>query len=355
MLVFGAATLELRRPRAGWPVLALLGLAGLLRPEAWVLAGVYWLWLIPATPRKTLAWLALLVAVPPLLWMLADVIVVGEPLYSLTKTREVAGEFGRQRGIGAAIRLIPDYAAGNDKVVTVGVGGLGLLLALYLLRRRALLAVALGGLGVATFLAIAAAGLSVIPRYLTIPSILLSLCVAVALTGWTLTSEPRARAVAIGVAILSVLVIGWRAPAYLHDFHVLNGQSQFVEQKNTGLQKRADQPQGDRGARALPADHDADPLDHPDHPLRDGAAQGGAGGVDRPAAAADRRAAVRRQGLQLRPAPQPLDRRRVARIGPQAVVEPEAARVHAHLAQPALEGVRRLPRRGVVAGVRARP
>ena len=122
-------------------------------------------------------------AVPPLLWMLADVIVVGEPLYSLTKTREVAGEFGRQRGIGAAIRLIPDYAAGNDKVVTVGVGGLGLLLALYLLRRRAALAVALGGLGVATFLAIAAAGLSVIPRYMTIPSILLSLCVAVALTG----------------------------------------------------------------------------------------------------------------------------------------------------------------------------
>ena len=66
--------------------------------------------------------------------------------------------------------------------MTVGVGGLGLLLALYLLRRRALLPVALGGLGVATFLAIAAAGLSVIPRYMTIPSILLSLCVAVALT-----------------------------------------------------------------------------------------------------------------------------------------------------------------------------
>jgi hypothetical protein len=56
--------------------------------------------------------------------------------------------------------------------------------------------------------------------------------------GWTLTSEPRARAVAIGVAILSVLVIGWRAPAYLHDFHVLNGQSQFVEQQNMGLQRR---------------------------------------------------------------------------------------------------------------------
>jgi hypothetical protein len=242
-LVFGAAALELRRPRAGWPVLVLLGLAGLLRPEAWLLAGVYWLWLVPATPRRTLAWLALLVAAPPLLWLLADLIVTGDPLYSLTSTREVAGQFGRQRGVAAAVRLIPDYAAGNDKVVTVGVGGLGLLLALYLLRRRAALAVALGGLGVATFLAIAAAGLSVIPRYLAIPSILLSLCVAVALTGWTLTSEPRARTAAIAVAVVSVLMIGWRAPAYLHDFHVLNGQSQFVAQQNQRLQDALNDPQ----------------------------------------------------------------------------------------------------------------
>ena len=242
-LVFGAAALELRRPRAGWPVLVLLGLAGLLRPEAWVLAGVYWLWLIPATPWRTLAWLALLVAIPPLLWLLADLIVTGDPLYSLTSTREVAGQFGRQRGAAAAVRLIPDYASGNDKVVTVGVGGLGLLLALYLLRRRAALAVALGGLGVATFLAIAVAGLSVIPRYLTIPSILLSLCVAVALAGWTLTSEPRARTVAIAVAIVSVLVIGWRAPAYVHDAQVLNGQSQFVAQQNQRLQDSLNTPQ----------------------------------------------------------------------------------------------------------------
>ena len=32
-------------PRAGWPVLALLVPAGLLRPEAWLFAGVYWLYL----------------------------------------------------------------------------------------------------------------------------------------------------------------------------------------------------------------------------------------------------------------------------------------------------------------------
>ena len=45
LMVFGAALVELRRPRAGWPVLVLLALAGLLRPEAWLLGGVYWLWL----------------------------------------------------------------------------------------------------------------------------------------------------------------------------------------------------------------------------------------------------------------------------------------------------------------------
>jgi hypothetical protein len=34
LLIFSAALLEVGRPRRGWPVLALLALAGLLRPEA---------------------------------------------------------------------------------------------------------------------------------------------------------------------------------------------------------------------------------------------------------------------------------------------------------------------------------
>ena len=47
-LVVWAGVLEARRPRRGWPVLVLLGLAGLLRPEAWLYAGAYWLWLLPS-------------------------------------------------------------------------------------------------------------------------------------------------------------------------------------------------------------------------------------------------------------------------------------------------------------------
>ena len=44
-LCLGALVIESRRPRTGWPVLALLALAGLLRPEAWGFAIAYWLWL----------------------------------------------------------------------------------------------------------------------------------------------------------------------------------------------------------------------------------------------------------------------------------------------------------------------
>ena len=242
VLVFGAAALELRRPRCGWPVLALLALAGLLRPEAWLLGGVYWLWLIPVTPRPQLVRLAVLVVIAPILWLLADLIVEGQPLYSLTETREVAGQFGRQRGLLQAIKLIPDHVAANDKVVVVGLGGLGLLEALYILRRRAALPVVLGALGVLTFLIIAAAGLSAIPRYLTIPSLLLSLCVAVTLGGWTLMTDRRARIAGVAIAVFALLVIAWRAPSYRKDARVLDHQATFVSKQHQSLFAVLDDP-----------------------------------------------------------------------------------------------------------------
>jgi hypothetical protein len=203
---------------------------------------VYWLWLIPVTPRPQLIRLAGLVVVAPVLWLLSDLIVEGQPLYSLTETRDVAGQFGRQRGLGEAIRLIPDHVSGNDKIVIVGLGGLGLLEAIYILRRRAALPLALGALGVLTFLIIAAAGLSAIPRYLTIPSLLLSLCVAVALGGWTLIADRRVRAAGIALAIVSLVVIAWRAPSYRKDVSVLNHQAQFVSKQHKSLFAALDDP-----------------------------------------------------------------------------------------------------------------
>ena len=45
-LVLAALVIETRRPRAGWPVLALLALAGLLRPEAWLFSLAYLVYLL---------------------------------------------------------------------------------------------------------------------------------------------------------------------------------------------------------------------------------------------------------------------------------------------------------------------
>ena len=44
----GVAALEAERPRRGTVVFALLACAGLMRPEAWLLSGLYWLWCIPS-------------------------------------------------------------------------------------------------------------------------------------------------------------------------------------------------------------------------------------------------------------------------------------------------------------------
>ena len=48
--VVWAAALEAERPRRGMPVLLLLAAAALLRPEAWVIIGLYFLWVAYPAP-----------------------------------------------------------------------------------------------------------------------------------------------------------------------------------------------------------------------------------------------------------------------------------------------------------------
>ena len=56
LFVLAALLVESRRRRAGAPVLALLALAGLLRPEAWVFSGLYWLYLMDWIPGFLRRW-----------------------------------------------------------------------------------------------------------------------------------------------------------------------------------------------------------------------------------------------------------------------------------------------------------
>ena len=258
--IFTAAAMEVHRPRRGMPVMVLLVLAGLLRPEAWVLAGIYVLWLFPVKGLRGIWPYVLLAAAAPVLWVVWDWIVTGRPLYSLTSTREVAGEFKRDRGVFEALKLVPDYVGSNEKIVNVAIGGLGMLTALWMLRRKALLPIALLAIGLATFLAIAAAGLSVIPRYLAVPSILFNLGVALALTAWLLVKEPkRTHRVLLGLFVLSLLVGAWRSIPYSKDFRKLHGQQTFVKAQHTALKSILDDP------RVVPLLQSCRPITTPTH------------------------------------------------------------------------------------------
>jgi hypothetical protein len=185
-LVLSALLVETRRPRAGWPVLALLGVAGLLRPEAWLLSAAYLVYLAVARDRGVRAMLPLvaIAAAAPLLWGLSDQLIAGDPLHSLSGTRETVETLQRETGVGDAILKGP-FRLGEilREPGLFGAAG-GLLLALVFLRRRAILGAATAVLAAAAFFVLAAAGLAVITRYLLLVAAILTIFCAAAMLGW---------------------------------------------------------------------------------------------------------------------------------------------------------------------------
>jgi len=195
-LCLGALTIEAKRPRAGWPVLALLTLAGLLRPEAWGFAIAYWLWLAwnKDRSRSELVWLGALALAAPVLWVLFDAITAGEPLYSLTGTQETVETLDRHTG-PVDVVLYGPRALGEVLQWPGMIGALaGVVLGFLYLRRRSLLGIAAAVLALLAFAFLGAAGLAIIARYTMLAAAILSIFVAVALLGWRLLdADHRAR------------------------------------------------------------------------------------------------------------------------------------------------------------------
>jgi hypothetical protein len=218
-LVVWAAALEAARPRRGVVPMALLAAAGLLRPEAWVLAGVYWLWCLPGRgTRERLALLALVV-VAPAAWALVDLAVTGDPLYSLHATSKLAGELGRVRGIGNVPRTFVTFLAdvARPPVALAGIVGLALAVRRFGVARMAV-PLALLGAGALTFVATGIAGLSIIQRYLTVPAVALCVLAGYAVLGFT-TLEPgparrRWRAAAAGAVVLGAVFLAVKASSF---------------------------------------------------------------------------------------------------------------------------------------------
>ena len=106
-MVVWAAALEAQRPRRGAAGPLLLTVAGLLRPEAWVLAGMYWCWMARRASWRDRVLLALLAAVAPVVWALTDWAVTGDPLFSLHYTSSSAEDLGRQLPLSQLPTAIP--------------------------------------------------------------------------------------------------------------------------------------------------------------------------------------------------------------------------------------------------------
>jgi hypothetical protein len=247
-LCLGALLIEAKRPRAGWPVLALLALAGLLRPEAWLFSIAYlaYLSLNPpgadhqdvskeekdpleradtqkaglirlafvrargsfSSPPKTLVLLAL---AGPLLWALFDWITTGSLTYSWTGTKETVETLERQTG-PVDLVLYGPRRLGEVLQWPGMVGALGgVVLGLAFLRRRSTLGVAAAALALGAFALLACGGLAILPRYTMLAAAVLAIFAALGLLGWRLLEpgHPWRRRWQVFSALVLAMFVVW--------------------------------------------------------------------------------------------------------------------------------------------------
>ena len=237
LLVLWALLIESRRPRAGAPVLILLALAGLLRPEAWVFSGLYliyvlrllpWLrpqgererWWRPDASRGEVLRLVGIVLSAPLVWIVSDLLVTGRPLWSLTNTRHTASTLGRVTGIANVPEYIPRRIGEILRPPVLAGAALGGVLTLMWVRGRALTLAAAGVAMVLVFALFATAGLPINTRYAFGASAILCLFCGAGVFGWSALAagDRHRRWWMAGSAVIALALVAY-APSQYHSAH----------------------------------------------------------------------------------------------------------------------------------------
>jgi hypothetical protein len=248
-----AGALEAARPKRGVVVFGLLAAAGLMRPEAWLLSGVYFLWMSWDASWPVRIGYALLAAIAPVGWMATDLVVTGDPLFSLTSTKELAAELARSKSGSGVLSALPDDLRITVKTPVFFVGLVGIVIAIWRYPTRSVIPFVLFLAGTFTFVATGFAGLSVIVRYLLVPGVMMTLFAAVALGGFTMLPHGsrmrRAWATAAGVAVVLGLV--WTAfhpPSFVR----FNNELVFRGESGRSLYAMLDKPAVKKGLRCGP-------------------------------------------------------------------------------------------------------
>jgi hypothetical protein len=248
VLVLGAILVESRRSRAGTPVLALLALAGLLRPEAWAFSGLYVVYLMNWLPRwlsvrlarggqaqcrhptelAVVVRLLALAATAPLMWVVSDLIITGQPLWSLTHTQSTAAMLDRVSGIANVPEYIPRRIGEILRPPALVVAALGGVLSLMWLRRQAAMAAIVGTVAVVVFAALASIGLPINTRYAFLPSAILCVFCGAGVFGWlelpTAGAPGHKRTVWISAATVAALALIGSGPSQYKHAHTELGK-----------------------------------------------------------------------------------------------------------------------------------
>ena len=236
-LVIWAAALEAEKPRRGTLVAVLLALAGLMRPEAWLLSGLYFLWIAPPLTWAQRVKQAILAGAAPVIWATTDLIVTGDPKFSLTHTSGLAEELGRTKGFSQVPSATVDFLKNLDKPPVFLAGAAGVILALLIAPRRLWVPLSLLVIGIGTFFMVGLAGLSVIDRYLLVPSLMVMVFAAVALAGWSMLREGTTlrRVWAAGAVVL--VVYGAIFTAFRVNLKVFDNELRFRGQGHASLER----------------------------------------------------------------------------------------------------------------------
>jgi hypothetical protein len=243
--------LEGTRLRRGTPVFLLLAAAGLLRPEGWFLAALYWLWMAWRASWPERVRYAALAAIGPVGWCGLDAIVTGDPLFSLHYTSASAEDLGRSLPLSQLPSQLPGFFEDLVKLPVLVAALLGIALGAVISPRRIVMPAVLVAAGLGTFILLAAAGASVIERYLTVPALALMVFAAVALGGFTMLEKGRLRTGWMAAAAL-VVVAGVAYTATHLNLSRFDNELRFRGQAHRDLTAVLDDPRVKAGLKCGP-------------------------------------------------------------------------------------------------------
>src|SRR5581483_9694995 len=199
--------------------------------------------------------LLVLAALAPVGWAVVDLAVTGDALHSLHATGKLAEDLSRGKHPGALPGAFVSFLGSALRPPVFVLGLAGLALAVWRLGWRPLaVPLALVVAGTVTFVVTGLAGLSVLPRYLTMPVVGLALFAGYALTGWV-ALDPRDRwrarwrsasVAAIGLGVIGAAVL---APSAARK---LSREVSFVRSTHDELQSLLHRPAVSAGRRCGP-------------------------------------------------------------------------------------------------------